>query len=544
MKKIDYNVFLDKVHGCWYGKCLGGAAGAPAEALKKVIEVRDFSDIYNPDIPNDDLDLQLLWLEVLEQKGTVINSCDLADAWVEKCQYTMSEYGYFLKNYMRGIKPPYTGIINNNFFNEGMGCPIRAEIWAIISAGNPKLASDYAYMDGTLDHEKNSVWAEQMIAAMESMAFFENDMLEIINESMKYIPNNSKLFDCCTMVIEEYKKNTDCETIRTMILNKFGHPDFTNVVQNMGFVFMALLYGKADMRDTINMALRCGYDADCTCAIAASVVGIINGYSNLGDTKSLINDYFVCGIDVVRPSNSIKRLAEDTCKVALASPNYEIEITDVPKEFSNIKRPENFKGFNLILATEKGLEEAKKLIKPTIWHVSVPYYGQPEFPPDVLKGCRFNPGVMLNDVVCGINNAVNLDTEYIDEKKLTIANEACIIKAYEDLIDIDSSLTAEGQICCYLKTTLNVDCDRKLWAIIGNNDGFVMWCNKKEIIRKDEIRMWTPFNNNILFELKKGENEIVLKLLRRTDKLNFSIGYKIYDEKKHWHGSSKWYFEK
>ena len=28
MYKIDYNEFLDKVHGCWYGKCLGGAAGA------------------------------------------------------------------------------------------------------------------------------------------------------------------------------------------------------------------------------------------------------------------------------------------------------------------------------------------------------------------------------------------------------------------------------------------------------------------------------------------------------------------------------------
>ena len=31
MNKIDYNKYLDKVHGCWYGKCLGGAAGAPVE---------------------------------------------------------------------------------------------------------------------------------------------------------------------------------------------------------------------------------------------------------------------------------------------------------------------------------------------------------------------------------------------------------------------------------------------------------------------------------------------------------------------------------
>lgn len=85
--------------------------------------VDDFTEIYDPELPNDDLDIQLLWLDVLENKGTVISSCDLADAWLEKCWYPFSEYGYFLKNYERGIKPPYSEIVNNSFFSEGMGCP-------------------------------------------------------------------------------------------------------------------------------------------------------------------------------------------------------------------------------------------------------------------------------------------------------------------------------------------------------------------------------------------------------------------------------------
>ena len=196
MKKIDYQRFLDKVHGCWYGKCLGGAAGAPVEGIKKVIDVEDFTEIFNPDLPNDDLDLQLLWLDVLKNKGTIINSCDLADAWVEKCWYPFSEYGYFLKNYMRGVKPPYSGIINNSFFKEGMGCPIRSEIWGIISVGNPELASQYAYIDGSLDHADNSVYAEQFLAVLESMAFFEKDMQKLIEIGMEYIPKTSKLYTC------------------------------------------------------------------------------------------------------------------------------------------------------------------------------------------------------------------------------------------------------------------------------------------------------------------------------------------------------------
>ena len=140
MYQITYEKMLDKIYGGWYGKCLGGAAGAPVEGIKKINEIEDFSSILNPDLPNDDLDLQLLWLEVLEQKGVQITSCDLADAWIEKCWYPFSEYGYFMKNYERGILPPYSGIINNDFFKEGMGCPIRSEIWGMICAGNPKLA--------------------------------------------------------------------------------------------------------------------------------------------------------------------------------------------------------------------------------------------------------------------------------------------------------------------------------------------------------------------------------------------------------------------
>ena len=36
MYQMSYEKFLDKVHGGWYGKCLGGAAGAPVEGVKGV----------------------------------------------------------------------------------------------------------------------------------------------------------------------------------------------------------------------------------------------------------------------------------------------------------------------------------------------------------------------------------------------------------------------------------------------------------------------------------------------------------------------------
>lgn len=95
-------------------------------------------------------------------------------------------------------------------------------------------------------------------------------------------------------------------------LNAFLDTELEQVLCfDLAFVVLALLYGHGDIRTTINISLKCGYDADCTCASAASIVGIVKGYENIGDTKGLINDYYVCGIDVHRRSDSIKDLAED-----------------------------------------------------------------------------------------------------------------------------------------------------------------------------------------------------------------------------------------
>lgn len=247
--------FLDKIQGCWYGKCLGGAAGAPYEGIKALLAVEDFTEKLNPDLPNDDLDLQLLWLDVLERKGPEITSVDLADAWIEKCWYPFSEYGYFMKNYMRGVEPPYSGILNNRFFKEGMGCPIRSEIWGIFCAGKPEMAVSYAYLDACLDHAENSIYAEQFLVAVEAMAFYEDDLEKLIVKGMEYIPKESRLSQAFVYVLDCFHKGKSWTEVRERILQRFGHPDFTNVIQNLAFIVIALLYGKGDMRETINIAL-------------------------------------------------------------------------------------------------------------------------------------------------------------------------------------------------------------------------------------------------------------------------------------------------
>ncbi len=540
MNTITFDELLDKIHGGWYGKCLGGAAGAPVEGIKKIIDTDDFEEIFNPDLPNDDLDIQLLWLDVLERKGVSVNSCDLADAWLEKCWYPFSEYGYFMKNYARGVKPPYSGIINNSFFKEGMGCPIRSEIWGFISAGNDDLAAKYAYIDATLDHADNSVYAEQFLAAAESMAFFESDVETLVKKAMKYVPEGSKLDRCFKDVFDCFKGGQDWTQARKMILSRYSHPDFTNVVQNLGFVLIALLYGKKDMRKTINIALKCGYDTDCTCASAAAIVGAMIGYKGLGEEiTGLIKDYFICGIDIVRPSDSIKGLAKDTIKIALKIDNPCLNITDIPAEYSVTDK--TVPKLEIIKATEEGLKAELSKIQPIKYHVYGPYFEQlnqpmnPDYPSPHGEGC------VLPDIVCMVNSEVFLDKEYIDETALNMPENDFIgtVSAYEDIIPLEETVTLEGQMCVYLKTTVASDKAQKVWGVIGNTDGFKMWVNGKEVLEKDEIRLYTPYNNFCLMDFNEGDNEIIIKLLRRTDSMKFALGFRIYNGD-HWH-KTKWH---
>ena len=182
------------------------------------------------------------------------------------------------------------------------------------------------------------------------------------------------------------------------------------------------------------------------------------------------------------------------------------------------------------------MKEALKTIKPMKWEIYGPYFEQLNEPMNPNYPSPHGEGSALPDIVCMVNNEVFLNKEYIAD--LSKEQPAYGINAYEDFIEVDNVITMDGQMCCYARTTVESLEDRKVWLIVGNNDGFRLWVNGENVLEKDEIRLWTPYNNYTLVQLHKGTNEIVIKLLRRTEHLKFSIGLRQYDGN-HWH-RSKW----
>jgi hypothetical protein len=196
-----------------------------------------------------------------------------------------------------------------------MGCPIRSEIWACVAPGDPALAVELAGRDGILDHWGNSIYAEQFLAALEAAAFFETDLIKLIDIGLDYVPKNSKTTSLVRDTIQWCRKSTEWKYVRSQLLWKYGHPDCTNMFQNVGVILLALYYGEKDFIKTTMTALNCGFDTDCTCATVGSILGIISGGKRLMEDYGFKEQKYVLGVNVERRSSSVYDLSEDTCRI-------------------------------------------------------------------------------------------------------------------------------------------------------------------------------------------------------------------------------------
>lgn len=626
MQRIEYKEYLDKVYGCWIGKCVGGTIGAPFEGAKELFDFEYDPAIVENMLPNDDLDLQVLWLSVLEEKGVHFTSDDLAEAFATKCPYAPGEYGYFKKNYARGIRPPVTGWFNNRYYIEGMGCPIRAEIWACIAPGNPKLAAECAAKDGILDHAGNSVYAEQFLSGLGAAAFFESDPDKLIETGLSVIPSDSKTARLIRDVRGWCKSSSDWRYVRGKIIRHYGHPDCTNSFQNIGITLLALYFGGMDFIQTNMIALNCGFDTDCTCGIAGAIIGIIQGGEHLSSKHGFGDPGYKLGVKIERRSDRILDLAEDTCRMGLlfarhhgngliienapSPPRIEPPVTPpvaisveyngipaigigdtkrvkimfknttgapilgkavlgipsdwkpgsssadlalppgkaVPWEVAisvpadvDILNETNICGVTLSIEGCEPIIHRFGLVGASVWRVFGPFWQNiVEMPPLKIRESYYShiPGGTKDEHADSgrtyhLNTRVDPDREYMTLDELTgppivgdAAKEGLLVNCYEDLISVNDVIAFQGPCAVYMVRRMISPEDRNLALLIGHTDAHSLWINGQLVSRRDNVDWWTAENAHVHeFPIRKGVNEIVVKLVRRTAKADFSLTF-------------------
>lgn len=298
--KLNLKDYRDKVLGCWMGKNIGGTLGAPMEWRRQVNAVSFYTqDLKGDPLPNDDLDIQLLWLVALEEKGIDLDARLLAEYWCLYVTPHWSEYGTAKINLRSGLPPPLSGT-SENLFKDSCGAFIRSEIWACVCPGNPQQAARYAYEDAILDHGNGEgTYAEVFCAALEAAAFVETDLRKLIDIGLSFIPPDcgvAKAVRCARQCQGEGKTWQEArdEVLRLYRGSTFFHIPACisdedrkkgfdqgqlgwDVPSNLGMLVIGLLYGEGDFAQSVCIAVNCGEDTDCTGATVGSIFGILHG---------------------------------------------------------------------------------------------------------------------------------------------------------------------------------------------------------------------------------------------------------------------------
>ena len=593
MRRIRYDEYLEKVYGGWIGKCIGGAIGAQVEGRKELHSFTEETAFPEKWPPNDDLDLQVLWLHAIQSRGIFISSRDLAEEWVEHCWYYFNEYGRFLKNFQRGIDPPVSGWFDNEYFRESMGSPIRSEIWGFICPGNPELAAWYAEKDAVLDHWRGSVWAEQFLSAIEAELFFNDNLEELVNVGLRFVPEDSRLRRLVDLVVELWKSGVNWVEARREVLRRHGSPDFTSVYQNIGFTLIALLWGGRDFGKTMLIALNCGYDTDCTCATAGAILGAILGEGRIPERwKAPLKGVFEMGFSLPRSSYEILDLARETCEVGVAVSkvlNRRVEIVGAPEPRIPVGAPRrgveivvDYLGFpaagkgevkELEVCVRNCLQESVigelSLVAPEGWATSgacrvllgpgeaKAYSFTVEPPTSGVLWDRNIFKVVLREAsgrvweksfgLCGsklwrvlgpywravswIDDEASLDEEYVDEslisggRELELFKDSLEMNSPEDKLPLDDYFPLKGEYCVYLLHRLYSPDDRDVKLYVGAAGGVKVWLNSELLGSFEGKNVWNPLMYCLSAKLRRGENRLVVKYVKKAEKASLSVGF-------------------
>ncbi|MGI6706684.1 MAG: ADP-ribosylglycohydrolase family protein [Clostridia bacterium] len=360
--KLNRNTLRDKIHACWLGKNIGGTMGTPYEGKTEINDIQGFASEPGTPLPNDDLDLQLVWLKALSEVGPQnLDAKVLGEYWLTYIGPPWNEYGVCKSNMRMGIVPPMSGELNNEEWKHSNGAWIRTEIWACTHPGMPEKAIKFAFEDACVDHGfGEGTNAAIFIAAMQSAAFVINDLDALIEIGLSKIPEDCRVARSVKIVLDCYEKGIDWKTARNMIVEDSADLGWFQAPANIAFTILGLKYGEGDFKKSMILAINCGDDTDCTGATVGALLGIMHGTRIIPeDWRAYIGDSIIT-IAVIQGSAYFPRTCTELtdCVMNLLpvttypgliatgpfqSRSVRVEITDGPDELDEVT-PELFKG--------------------------------------------------------------------------------------------------------------------------------------------------------------------------------------------------------
>ena len=302
--KLD-KIYEEKVYAGVLGKIIGVFLGRPFEGwtYERIMKelgpinyyVNDKLDFPLP-VSDDDITGTFTFLRAFRDfnYNKNLTAKEIGDTWLNNLiedktilwwggkGHSAEDTAY--QNLKQGIKAPKSGSIemNGKIIAEQIGAQIFIDGWALVSPGDPEKAVYYAKEAASVSHDGEGIYGAQVIAAIESMAFTENDTKKLIDQAKNFIPKDSTIYKLISDIQEWNSGNLDWEQAREKIAENYGYDKFLgncHMVPNHALIIMSLLFGDDDFQKTMMIVNTAGWDTDCNSGNVGCILGIKNGFS-------------------------------------------------------------------------------------------------------------------------------------------------------------------------------------------------------------------------------------------------------------------------
>jgi len=293
----------DKIKGGWAGQTIGVVYGAPVEFKYQGSIIPDYQNIpwregyvkywwdKKPGL-FDDIYTDLNFVEVFEKYGINVPMDTIAHHWAGTPYHLAHANQASRYNILNGIMPPMSGNWKNNPHADDLDFQIEADFIGLMTPGMVNSATGIANRVGHIMNSGDGFYGGVFVSALYSMAFVSNDVTEIVGQAIKTIPEKTKFHDCIADIIKWHKQYPEDWQATWFELQKKWNNDVgcpkgvflsfdIDAKINSAYVAIGLLYGKGDFSKSIDIAARCGQDADCNPATVGGVLGVMLGYSKI-----------------------------------------------------------------------------------------------------------------------------------------------------------------------------------------------------------------------------------------------------------------------
>ncbi len=301
--KLSKEVLQDKIKGGWAGQTIGVVYGAPVEfkyqgSMIHESHIIPWDEHYvkywwdkKPGL-FDDIYTDLNFVDAFEKHGLNASSDSIAKHWSNTAYHLAHANQASRYNILNGIMPPASGHWKNNPHADDLDFQIEADFIGLMSPGMVNEATKIADRVGHVMNSGDGWYGGVFVSALYSLAFVSNDPVYIVEQASKTIPEGTKFRDCIADVIKWHKqypndwKQTWFETQKKWN-NDAGCPKGVflgfniDAKINSAYVAIGLLYGEGDFSKSVDIAARCGQDADCNPGTVGGVLGVMVGYKNI-----------------------------------------------------------------------------------------------------------------------------------------------------------------------------------------------------------------------------------------------------------------------